>query len=121
MEEIFKNCDIISIHMTVTSENEGVIDKKLISVMKEDALFINVARAELVDTKALFDALTNRKIGGAAIDVYNTEPPVGEDMKIAALENVIATPHIGFYSEQANDNSISMSVDSILKNIDKIV
>lgn len=121
MEEIFKTCDIISLHMTVTKENEKVIDKKLISSMKEDALLINVARAELVDTQALYDALMEKKIGGAAIDVYNTEPPVGQDMEIAAMENVIATPHIGFYSEQANDNSISMSVDSILENLDKIV
>lgn len=121
MEEIFKTCDIISLHMTVTKENEKVIDKKLISSMKEDALLINVARAELVDTQALYDALMERKIGGAAIDVYNTEPPVGQDMEIAEMENVIATPHIGFYSEQANDNSISMSVDSILENLDKIV
>lgn len=121
MEEIFKTCDIISLHMTVTKENEKVIDKKLISSMKEDALLINVARAELVDTQALYDALMERKIGGAAIDVYNTEPPVGQDMEIAKMENVIATPHIGFYSEQANDNSISMSVDSILENLDKIV
>lgn len=121
MEEIFKTCDIISLHMTVTSENERVIDKNLISSMKEDALLINVARAELVDTQALYDALMDRKIGGAAIDVYNAEPPAGQDMEIAGMENVIATPHIGFYSEQANDNSISMSVDSILENLDKIV
>ena len=89
--------------------------------MKEDALLINVARAELVDTQALYDALMDRKIGGAAIDVYNAEPPAGQDMEIAEMENVIATPHIGFYSEQANDNSISMSIDSILENLDKIV
>lgn len=114
MEEIFAKADIITLHMKVTPENERGIGKELLSLMKKDALLINVARAELVDTKALYEALSGGAIGGAAIDVYDSEPPAESDYALASLDNVVATPHIAFYTEEANDNSIKMSVSSIL-------
>ena len=114
-EEMFAAADIVSLHMKVTKDNERCINKALFDLMKPNALLINVARAELVDTDALYEALAEGKIAGAAIDVYNAEPPSEKDYRLAGLKNVIATPHIGFYTEQANDNSIIMSVDSIIK------
>lgn len=115
LEEIFRRSDIVSLHMKVTKENEKIIDKKYLSLMKKDALFINVARAELVNIEDLYDALANRRIGAAAIDVFTSEPPGELEQKLVALPNVIGTPHIGFYTEQSNDNSIRMSVSSIIK------
>ena len=105
--------------MKVTKENERGIDKKFFDTMKPGALLINVARAELVNTDDLYDALVSGKLAGAAVDVFDSEPPGEKDLKLAALDNVIATPHIGFYTEQANDNSIRMSVDSIVKTLEK--
>lgn len=115
MEEVFCQSDIITMHMKVTKENEKLIGRRLISLMKPNALLINVSRAELVDNEALYEALIAKKIRGLATDVYTSEPPCEFDYKIISLPNVICTPHIGFYTEQANDNSIKMTVDSIIK------
>ena len=117
MDEVFKEADILTLHMKVTKENERSIGEQLLSLMKEDALFINVARAELVDTDALYDALVSGKLGGAAIDVYDSEPPSEKDYKLAQLDNVVATPHIAYYTQEASDNSIKMSVSSILASV----
>lgn len=113
LEEIFSKSDIISLHMKATKENEGIISKELLSLMKENSYFINVARAELVDNEALYRLLRDGKISGAAVDVYECEPP--EDYRLSDLSNVISTPHIGFYTSRANNNSITMSVNSAVK------
>ena len=115
MEEVFQRSDVITMHMKATKENEKVISEKLISLMKKNALLINVSRAELVDNEALYHALSEKRIRGFATDVYSSEPPSEFDNKIIDLPNVICSPHIGFYTEQANDNSIKMSVASIVK------
>ena len=115
MEEIFRQSDIITMHMKVTKENEKLIGRRLISQMKPNALLINVSRAELIDNEALYEALAAKKIRGLATDVYTSEPPCELDYKMIDLPNVICTPHIGFYTEQSNDNSIKMSVNSIIK------
>ncbi len=120
MEDVFHRADIVSLHMKVTKENENSISDELFNAMKEGALLVNVARAELVDRNALVRALSQGKLGGAAIDVYNSEPPSEEDYALAKRDDVIATPHIGYYTQEANDNSIIMTVDSILKAIDAI-
>lgn len=114
MEEVFREADIVTLHMKVTKDNERGIGKSLLGLMKADALLINVARAELVDTEALYEVLAAGKIGGAAIDVYDSEPPSATDYRLAQLENVVATPHIAYYTQEASDNSIKMSVSSIL-------
>lgn len=115
MEDIFRLSDVITMHMKVTKENEKLIGEKFISLMKKNALLINVSRAELVDNEALYEALAAKRIRGLATDVYTSEPPCALDYKMIDLPNVICTPHIGFYTEQSNDNSIKMSVASIVK------
>lgn len=112
LEEIFATCDIITLHLKVNEKTAGIISKDLIESMKQRSLFVNVARAELVDNKALFQALQERRIMGALIDVYEQEPPQG--LNFQGLENVVFTPHIGFYTKEASDNSIKMSVDSVV-------
>lgn len=114
MEEIFRRADLVSLHMKVTDENEKSIGEELFSTMKIGAILINVARSELVDTEAMRKALDSGKLGAVAMDVYDREPPTKEDYQFAQRENVIATPHIGYYTQQANDNSIIMTVNSIL-------
>lgn len=119
MEAVFAEADLVTLHMKVTKENERGIDRKLLSLMKPDALLVNVARAELVNTRDLYELLAENEIGGAAIDVYDSEPPSAEDYQLAELPNVIATPHMAYYTEQANDNSIKMTVSSILASLGK--
>lgn len=114
MEDLFKRADIVTLHMKVTKENERGIGREMFDMMKEGALFVNVARAELVEKNALFEALSSGKLSGAAIDVYDSEPPSEEDRLLGKRDDVIATPHIGYYTQEANDNSIKMTVESII-------
>ncbi len=114
MREVFAEADMITLHMKVTKENERGIDAALLSLMKPDALLINVARAELVNNRDLYQLLAKGEIGGAAVDVYDSEPPSEADYQLASLPNVIATPHMAYYTQQANDNSIKMTVSSII-------
>lgn len=113
LEELFRSSDIVTVHMKVTKENEKLIDGRLFGLMKPHALFVNVARAELVNNRDLFEALKEGRMGGAAIDVYENEPPADSDYELARLDNVIATPHMAYYTQEANDNSIKMMVQSI--------
>lgn len=113
IEEVFEESDIITLHMKVTKENEKMIDKRYFDRMKTGAVLINVARAELVDTQALYTALASGQLAGAVIDVYDREPPSEADRRLGKLENVIATPHIAYYTQEASDNSIRMTVSSI--------
>ena len=120
MEEVFRRADLITLHMKATKENEHCINEKLFNLMKNGAVFVNAARAELVDHNALYEALDSGILGAAAVDVYNCEPPAEEDYRFACRENVIATPHIGYYTQQANDNSIIMTTESILQAVGRI-
>ncbi|MEF9922449.1 MAG: NAD(P)-dependent oxidoreductase [Anaerovoracaceae bacterium] len=114
INDIFNESDIVTLHMKVTEDNEKIIDKKCFSLMKKNAILVNVARAELVNMEDLYKALIANEIGGAAIDVYGQEPPSTKDYLLAQLDNVVATPHIAYYTQEANDNSIKMMVASIL-------
>lgn len=115
LDQLFATCDVISLHLKVNKETEGIISKKLIDSMKKESILVNVARAELVDDLALYDALKEKRIKAAAIDVYREEPPV--NLKFAELDNVLLSPHVGFYTKKANDNSVIMAVESIRKNV----
>lgn len=117
IEEIFMQSDIITLHMKVTKENENIVDKKLLEIAKKNALLINVARAELVNTEDLYKALISGNLAGAAIDVYDSEPPKTKDYLLGKLQNVIATPHMAYYTQEASDNSIKMAVSSILASL----
>lgn len=116
LKELFSTCDIVSLHLKVNKETTGIVSREMIESMKKGSVLVNVARAELVDEDALYDALTEKRLMSAAVDVFTEEPPA--NCRLLELDNVITTPHIGFYSKKASDNSIIMSVDSILSEIE---
>lgn len=93
LEEIFAESDIITIHVNVTPETRGMVSAPLLKSMKENAVFVNAARSALVDNEALLELLENKKIGGAVVDVLDTEPPTEADLRFAKLDNVLLTPH----------------------------
>jgi D-3-phosphoglycerate dehydrogenase len=99
LEELAKQSDIISVHLPLNGSTKNIINKDLIEMFKENAIFINVARGGLVDEVALEQRLIEGTLGGAALDVFALEPPL--DNKIAQLDNVIVTPHIGGSTEEA--------------------
>ncbi len=93
LEELMKESDFVSIHSRLTKDNEKMINASLLSLMKPTAYFINTARSGLVDEDALVEVLKNHKIAGAAIDVFEVEPP-GKDYKLISLDNITVTPHL---------------------------
>ena len=93
IEELFERADFLSVHARLTEENHGLINERLLDLMKPTAYIVNTARAGLIDEKALIKALENHTIGGAGIDVFSDEPlPQGHPF--LTLDNVIATPHV---------------------------
>ena len=91
-EELFKTADIITLHLRVTPETKNSINKEYIGLMKPTAYLINTSRAGVLDKDALVEALQNRTIGGAAIDVF-WEEPVPKDDVLLTLDNLTMTPH----------------------------
>jgi D-3-phosphoglycerate dehydrogenase len=104
LERLVEESDFISIHARLTPATEGLISRELIARMKPTAYLINTARSALVDQQALSEALRDRRIEGAALDVFDTEPP-GQDHPLVRLENVTLTPHMAGGSNDAFFNS----------------
>jgi D-3-phosphoglycerate dehydrogenase len=101
LEEVMKEADVISLHVPVTDETRGMIGKEQLELMKKDAVLINTARGPVVDTQALADALNNDKIAGAAVDVFDTEPPIKRDNPLITAKNTVLTPHVAFATKES--------------------
>lgn len=116
LEYIFRNADFISLHMPATSETKGLIGKKYFDMMKPTAYFINAARGEVVNEADLIEALKEKKIAGAALDVFNPEPPT-KDAPFFQLDNVILTPHNAALTKEATSRMAlhaAMGIDEVL-------
>lgn len=99
-EQIFKNADIVTLNLPLTQYTKDLVNEKTISLMKPMSYLINTSRGGIVDEDALYTALKEKRIAGAALDVYAEEPTTNK--KLLDLENVICTPHIAGNSEEAN-------------------
>jgi phosphoglycerate dehydrogenase-like enzyme len=97
-EELFRNADLVTVHLVLSGRTAGIVSAAELALMKPSAYLVNTSRGPLVDENALINALKNRTIAGAALDVYNTEP-LPESHPFRSLDNVLATPHIGFVTE----------------------
>ena len=100
METAFRNSDFISIHTPLTPETRHLVNARTLALMKPTAYLVNTARGPMVDAQALADALRNGVVAGAGIDVYDIEPPP-PSYPLFGLPNVILTPHLAWYSEDA--------------------
>lgn len=108
IETAFSDTDIVSINLPVTNETKGMINKDLISLMKQDSIFVNTSRAVVVNRHDLFEALVSNKISGAVIDVFDHEPPDELDYKIIRLPQVLATPHIAGATHEVEDHHVEI-------------
>ena len=118
MEELLKTCDIVSLHVPQTKETIGLMGEKEFAMMKKNALFINTARGPIVDSEALAKALNEGTIAGAAVDVFEVEPPVDSDHVLFGAKNLIATPHVAFASQQAFEKRAVIVAENIKSWID---
>lgn len=100
LEYLLKNSHFVSLHVPLTESTKGLIGERELSLMKPEAFLINTARGEVVNNKALVDALLNNKIAGAAIDVYEGEVP-SKDNPVFKFQNVIVTPHTAAHTVEA--------------------
>jgi D-3-phosphoglycerate dehydrogenase len=102
LKELFKRADFITLHTPLTPETKNLINKKTIKTMKPGVRIINCARGGIIDEKDLYDAIVEGKVAGAALDVFEKEPP--ENNPLLTLDNVIATPHLGASTKEAQEN-----------------
>lgn len=122
LQEIFRESDIITMHVPATKDNYHIINKDSIKTMKDGLFIINTARGTLINTDDLIDAIENKKIGGAALDVIENEAKLYyNDLKCEILDNrqlailksypnVIVTPHTAFYTDQAVSDMVENSI-----------
>lgn len=111
--ELFERSDVLSIHLVLSERSRGMVNAEALALMKSTALLVNTARGPIVDEAALTAALLERRIAGAALDVFGQEP-LPADHPFRRLENVLATPHIGYVTEQSYRVFFSQMIEDIL-------
>lgn len=126
LDEVWRRCDLISLHMPLTDENYHMIGRETIAKMKDRVILVNTARGPLVDSDALIEGIESGKIGAAALDVvedefgmyyYDRKSDVLQNRALAVLKsfpNVIVTPHMAFYTDRDVRDMIHASVESCL-------
>ena len=97
--QLFEQADVLSIHLVLSERSRGLVDAQALAWMKPSARLVNTARGPIVDEAALVDALRHGRLAGAALDVFGQEP-LPADHEFRHLPNVLATPHVGYVSEQ---------------------
>ena len=98
-QELFTAADYLTIHVRLSDRTRGLVGAKELGLMKPTAYLVNTSRGPIVDERALFEALRDKRIAGAALDVYSKEP-LPRDDPIRTLDNVILLPHLGYVSEE---------------------
>jgi len=113
LKNLLEQSDFVTLHAPSTDQSRSMINKNTISLMKPNGYIINVARGDLIVTDDLYDALKKGKIAGAAIDVWEEEPPVGNPL--LTINSVVTTSHIGAFSKEAMINQCIMSTKNLIK------
>ena len=102
LEDLIKRADFITVHTPLTQETKGLLGKKEIAAMKQGVRLVNCARGGIIDEAALYEGLKSGKVAGAALDVFEKEPPF--DSPLLTLDNVVCVPHLGAATQEAQVN-----------------
>jgi D-3-phosphoglycerate dehydrogenase len=115
LDYLLKESDIVSVHIPLTNETKGLLGIEKLQLLKSTSIFINTARGAIADYSALSDLLKRNLIAGAAIDVYEKEPPLDKSHPLFDAPNTILLPHIGYATNEAIELRGNIVIDNILK------
>ncbi len=116
VEELLAKADIVTVHVPYVPSTHHLINENRLRLMKKNAILVNAARGDIIDGRALLDALRNGQIGGAALDVYHDEPPKEEwEWQLVSLPNTLCTCHIGAQTEECQIAGGCMVVEQLLE------
>lgn len=115
LDEVLKEADFVSLHAVLSEETRHLIGDAQLKVMKSSAYLINTSRGALIDEKALHSALKEKRIAGAALDVYDIEPP--KDSPLMQLENIVVTSHMGAHTRESIERVGVMSAENVLRTL----
>ncbi len=115
LKTLLESSDFITCHVPLTEQTKYLINKQTISNMKNSAFIINTSRGEVIEEAALIEALKNNKIAGAALDVFETEPPTNSEL--LNLSNLICTPHIAAQTKEAQELASTVIAEKIIQKI----
>lgn len=111
-QELFEQADVLSVHLVLSDRSRNMVDAQALDWMKPTALLVNTARGPIVDEAALIKALQKQRLAGAALDVFEQEPlPANHPFR--TLDNVLATPHVGYVSQQNYHQFFSQMIEDI--------
>lgn len=113
--EFFKMSDVLSLHLRLNQHTQGCVTKYDLSLMKKDALFVNISRAELIETGALYDELCRVPTKQAALDVFSSEPADSTSEPLLKLENVVATPHLGYVEQSSYELYFRLAFENAVR------
>jgi len=113
MDDLLSSCDIVSLHIPLNPRTRGLIGEREIALMREDAILMNTSRGEVLDLRALAEALRKGRLKGAGLDNYPNEPHP-DLSELVDLDNVVMTPHIAFNTREAKDRMTAIAVDNVV-------
>jgi D-3-phosphoglycerate dehydrogenase len=113
LDTLLQSADYVSLHVPLLDSTKNMINAKRLATMKKTARIINTSRGGTVDEEALYEALKSGNLGGAALDVFEKEPAIGN--KLASLPNFIATPHIGAQTKEAQSLAANVIAEKIIQ------
>ena len=114
-ETLLREADIVALHIALNNETRDFLTAKDFAMMKPSAIIVNAARGPVVNTKDLADALNKGIIAGAALDVYDGEPPLSNDNPLLTAPNTMLLPHVGFATKEAFEARLEIVVGNIIK------
>lgn len=112
-EEFFEQCDVITLHLRLNDETQGIVRAEDLARMKPTSLLVNTSRAELIEPDALISSLNRGRPGMAAVDVFETEP-ILQGHALLRLENCICTPHIGYVEQDSYERYFGAAFDNVI-------
>ncbi len=112
LETLFREADFVTLHLPLTKETDGIVSREHLRMMKRTAYLVNIARGGIVRSVDLYDALQRKELAGAAVDVFEEEPPIGNPL--LTLDNVVTTSHIGAFTWESMENMGSIAAQNVI-------